>query len=75
MIHRAIAEKKNPKTELDKFLTNYRNTPHNTTGQYPSMLLMNRVIRTKVPAVIKALTSKVHNETSIADRKKEQQKR
>ena len=52
MIHGAIAEKRDPKAEVQKFLTNYRNTPHDTTGKCPSQLLMNRIIRTKVPALI-----------------------
>ena len=31
-----------------KFLFRYRNTPHSTTGETPSLLLMNRVIRTHI---------------------------
>ena len=31
-----------------KFLFRYRNTPHSTTGETPSQLLMNRVIRTHI---------------------------
>ena len=75
MIHGAIAEKKDPKTEVQKFLINYRNTPHDTTGKCPSQLLMNRTIRTKVPVLIPCPTGKVHKEARQADKKqKEQQK-
>ena len=75
MIHGAIAEKKDPKTEVHKFLTNYRNTPHDTTGKCPSQLLMNRIIRTKVPVFIPSPTGKAHKEARQADRKqKEKQK-
>ena len=69
MIHGAIAEKKDPKTEVHKFLTNYRNTPHDTTGKCPSQLLMNRTIRTKVPVLIPCPTGKAHKEARQADRK------
>ena len=75
MIHGAIAEKKDPKAEIHKFLTNYRNTPHDTTGKCPSQLLMNRIIRTKVPVFIPSPTGKAHKEARQADRKqKEKQK-
>ena len=75
MIHGAIAEKKDPKTEVQKFLINYRNTPHDTTGKCPSQLLMNRTIRTKVPVLIPCPTGKAHEEARQADRKqKEKQK-
>ena len=75
MIHGAIAEKRDPKVEVQKFLTNYRNTPHDTTGKCPSQLLMNRIIRTKVPAFIPTPTGKAHKEARQADKKeKEKQK-
>ena len=35
MIHGAIAEQKDPKMEVYMFLSNYRNTPHDTTGKCP----------------------------------------
>lgn len=36
------------------FLLNYRATPHTTTGRTPSELLFNRIIKTKLPQVIKS---------------------
>ena len=45
----AKAEKKNIWTEMRKFLTVYRTTPHSSTGVTPAKLLFNREIRTKIP--------------------------
>jgi hypothetical protein len=39
----------NWKSDLDKFLMMYRNTPHSTTGVCPSQLLFGRKLRTKLP--------------------------
>ena len=52
--HAAIAEGKEPKEEIYKFLGIYRNTKHPTTGKSPSSLLMKRKIRLRIPAVIKS---------------------
>jgi len=35
----------------ERFLLSYRNTPHSTTGQPPSMLLKGRLLRTKLTAL------------------------
>lgn len=45
----AFAEGRDWKSELDKFLVMYRNTPHSTTGVCPSQLLFGRKLRTKLP--------------------------
>ncbi|PFX31744.1 hypothetical protein AWC38_SpisGene3418 [Stylophora pistillata] len=45
----AKAEKKNIWTEMRKFLTGYRTTPHTSTGVTPAKLLFNREIRSKIP--------------------------
>ena len=45
----AHAEGRDWKSELDKFLIMYRNTPHTTTGVCPSQLLFGRKLRTKLP--------------------------
>lgn len=44
------AEGRNWKKEIYKFLLTYRNTPHCTTNTAPSVLLMNRKLRDKIPA-------------------------
>ena len=50
-------------------------TPHNTKRMCPSQLLMNRIIRTKVPVFILSPTGQAHKEARQADRKqKEKQK-
>ena len=41
----------NWKEEMNKFLRNYRATPHCTTGVAPATLLFNRPIRTKLPEI------------------------
>ena len=66
--HAALAERKDPKLEITKFLINYRNTPHSATGKSPSELMMKRKIRTKIPSWIPAPTSQVHMEAQKKDR-------
>ena len=60
LVHASLAEKKNPKVEIYRFLLNYRNTPHASTGFTPSRLLMGRVIKTKLPALIRKPNTKEH---------------
>jgi hypothetical protein len=50
----ATIEKENWKEELYNFLLNYRATPHTTTGRTQSELLLSRIIKTKLPQVIKS---------------------
>ena len=69
LTHAAMGEKKDPKTEISKFLLNYRNTPHPSTGVEPSKLMMNRKIRTKLPMLIKTPDSKLHHLVRKRDRK------
>ena len=49
LIHACIAEGKNPKVELNKFLLQYRAAPQLTSGVSPAEGLYNRKIRTKLP--------------------------
>ena len=49
LIHASIAENKDPKKELNRFLLHYRATPHLTTGRSPAEMLFNRKIKTKLP--------------------------
>ena len=37
--------------ELQKFLRNYRATPHSTTGEAPATLLFNRQMRVRLPEI------------------------
>ena len=60
LTHAAIAERKDPKEEISKFLLNYRNTPHSTTGETPSKLMMNRIIRTKLPSLHQVPNTEEH---------------
>ena len=50
-IKAAKTEGKNWRNELQSFLRNYRTTPHATTGVAPSVLLMKRAVRKKVPQI------------------------
>ena len=45
----AHSQGKNWKTELYRFLLDYRTTPHVTTGIAPADLLFNRQIRNRLP--------------------------
>ena len=45
----AKTEGRNWRKELQSFLRNYRTTPHTTTGVAPSVLLMKRAVRNKIP--------------------------
>jgi transposase InsO family protein len=45
----ALASGQNYKSELNKFLMNYRSTPHPSTGVSPFELMFNRKMKTKIP--------------------------
>ena len=53
MWHIAKIEGKNPKQEVNKFLRQYRATPHTTTGKPPAEVLFNRPFRTRLPKFLK----------------------
>ena len=74
--HASIAEGKNPKEEIYKFLLNYRNTPHSSTGKTPASLMMDRPIKTKLPSIIAPPTSITHLQAQQhdADAKAKQKK-
>ena len=49
IIHAAVAEGKNTRSELYNYLLQYRATPHTTTGKSPAEMIFNRKIQTKLP--------------------------
>ena len=75
MIHAAIIEKKDPKSELHRFLLQYRATPHSTTDKSPAEMLFNRKIKTRLPQMNLVTDSIEQAEVrETHDRKKLQQK-
>ena len=70
-IKTAHAERRTRQQELAKFLLNYSQTPHSTTGVPPAQLLFNRVTRGKLPSMSKEykLTDR-HNEARENEERK-----
>ena len=58
-IKRAKLAGKNVDEEISECLLRYRVTPHATTGEAPSVLLMGRKIRTKLDLILPSVNSKV----------------
>ena len=52
VIHTAVAERKDPRIELQSYLLSTRATPHPATGKAPAELLFNRQFRTTLPSII-----------------------
>ena len=69
LVHASLAEGNDPKIEIQRFLMNYRNTPHPSTGFTPSRLLMGRVMKTKIPCLIPKVVGNVH--TKAKEKNKE----
>ena len=67
-VHAAVALGKDPQTEVQRRLMNYRNTPHPSTGKSPSELIMNRKLKTKIPARLALSDSQVHQEAKLKDK-------
>ena len=61
-VHAAVAMGKDPQTEVQRRLMNYRNTPHPSRGKSPSELIMNRRLKTKIPARLATSDAQVHRE-------------
>ena len=59
-VRTAVVENKNWKRVINRFLLNYRATPHSTTGKSPAELLFNRKIRTRLPEMSSQETSPSH---------------
>ena len=66
-IRAACIENRNWRQELQRFSLSYRSTPHATTKIAPSELLYNRVIRGKLPCLVKKTKSKRHREAQEND--------
>ena len=60
-------EKKDWKTELNKYLLAYRSTPHSVTGKSPSQLLYNRGMSCKLPDIVE-LDDEEKDHQDIRDR-------
>ena len=52
LLHTAVAEKKDPRSEISKFLLQYRATPHSTTEMSPAEMLCGRKLKTKLPLTV-----------------------
>ena len=50
-IHTARTENRSWKQELNKFLRNYRVTPHSTTKKSPSYIMFDRHVKTTLPEI------------------------
>ena len=68
LVHAAMAEKKDPKLEIERRLMQYRNTPHPSTGKTPSELMFNRVVRTRLPTARKTMSTEVVQEAREKDK-------
>ena len=58
----AVNEGLNWKHELGTFMLSYRYTPDCTTGETPSLLLLSRVVRDKLPTVPSSVDGSRHND-------------
>ena len=67
-VHVAVAMGKDPVTEVQRRLMNYRNTPHPSTGKSPSELMMGRRLKTKIPARLAASDTQAHQEAKEKDK-------
>ena len=73
--HAALAEGLDPKVEVQKRLLNYRNTPHPSTGHSPSQLMMGRLLKTKIPSIIKVPQGKEHREAKEKDQRTKERRK
>ena len=75
LLHTSIAEGKDAKSELYKFLLQYRAAPHCTTGKAPAEMLFNRRVKTKLPQVVSPAETQEQKATRQRhDEKKKKQK-
>ena len=71
----ATLEGKPWKQELNRFLLQYRTTPHCTTGVPPSELLFNRVVKGKIPVINKKKVVNRHSEARDNETKRKERNR
>jgi hypothetical protein len=75
MVHTAVAEKKDPRKVIDRYLMAYRAAPHKTTGLSPYEMMFGRKMRTNLPQNLKKKGSDREEEVRARhDRKKSEQK-
>ena len=58
-LRQAELTKTNVDTVVSRYLMIYRNTPHSTTGECPSVLLMGRRLRTRLDLMLPSVDSHV----------------
>ena len=76
LVHTAVADRKNPKDEVQNFLLQYRATPHPTTERSPAELLFGRKLKTKLPRIIRQEeTREQRSIRELHDQKKSVQKK
>lgn len=63
------------KQELNRFLLQYRTTPHCTTGVPPSELLFNRIIKGKLPVISNKRVVNRHKEARDNERTRKERNR
>ena len=73
--HAAIADGKDPRKEINKFLMIYRATPHSATGKSPSEMLQNRKMRLKLPSLIKKQEGQMQVEARVKHNKERQKQK
>ena len=75
MIHTAVAEKRNPRKVIHRYLASYWAAPHKTTGKSPYEMMFNRKMVTKLPQVKIMINDKLDKEIrSKHNAEKEKQK-
>ena len=74
VVRTALLEKHKWKQELNRFLLNYRTTPHSNTKIPRAQLLFNRVVKGKLPMLpVNKYPVNRHNEAKINDAKSKDQ--
>ena len=67
VVHTAIAQGRDPKEKVMRWLLKYRNTRHPSTGFTPAELLMNRRPRTKIPSLRQPAEGEMHQRAQAKD--------